>query len=369
MDRTGSFVLLRMTSRVFRVFNFILFLILILSVTAATSSCTKKTSHTHETQSEVKTIYYCPMHPTYTSDRPGQCPICGMTLVPMKPEEKTPEHEGMKRKAPSETTGQAAVTITAGRQQLIGVKKAVIKKQPAQKTIRTVGKVAFDPELAVAQREYIEAIRVGDKSLSQAARQRLTLMGMGEEQIKELARKRSVQRNLYLPEKTAWVYPIIYEYELPFVAIGQSVTIELPQGGGTREGIIRAIDPVIDQTTRTARLRLEVPNTDQALKPNMFINATITKDLGQKLLVPKDAVIDSGERKIVFVIHEGEQFMPHEVKLGAELSDSYIVESGLKEGDEVATAANFLIDAESKLKAALGGTGGMEGMGGHKHGE
>ena len=360
MDRTGSFALLRMTSRVFRIFNFILSLILVLSVAASQSACTKKVSHMGETQSEVKTIYYCPMHPNYTSDRPGECPICGMTLVPMKKE--APKHEGMTHEGMSaETKSQATVTISPERQQLIGVKKAIIKNQDAQWTIRTVGRVAFDPELAVTQREYIEAVRLGDRSLAEAARQRLILMGMSSEQIKGL--KGQVQRNLYLPQKTAWVYPIIYEYDVPFVSIGQSVTVELPQGSGTREGIIRAIDPVIDQTTRTARLRLEVPNTDQALKPNMFINATITKDLGQKLLVPKDAVIDSGERKIVFVIHEGEQFMPHEVKLGAELSDSYIVESGLKEGDEVATAANFFIDAESKLKAALGG------IAEHKHGE
>lgn len=311
--------------------------------------------------SDQQPLYTCPMHPQYISDRPGECPICGMTLVPMQREEgaREPVTEGLT----GHLEGLSSVTISPDRQQLIGVKKARVNLGPAIKTMRTVGKVAFDPELAVAQREYIGAKRSGDGSLAEAARQRLTLMGMSAEEIRELGRKGEVQRSLYLPDKSAWVYSVVYESELPFVAIGQSVKIELPTGTGVREGAIRAIDPVLDQTTRTTRLRIEVQNEDGALRPNMFVNATIVEDIGERLLVSKDAVIDSGQRRIVFVVHEGMHFMPVEVKLGAELSDYYVVESGLSEGDEVATAANFLIDAESKLKAALGQ------MAEHKHGD
>lgn len=311
--------------------------------------------------SDHQPLYTCPMHPQYISERPGECPICGMTLVPMQREKdaREPVAEG----DTGHLEGLSSVTISPDRQQLIGVKKTRVTLGPAIKTMRTVGKVAFDPELAVAQREYIGAKRSGDKSLVEAARQRLTLMGMGAEEIRELGRKGEVQRNLYLPDKSVWVYSVVYESELPFVAVGQSVKIELPAGGDARDGTVRAIDPVLDQTTRTARLRIETQNGDGALRPNMFVNATVIKDLGERLLVPKDAVIDSGTRKIAFVIHEGTHFMPVEVKLGAELTDSYVVESGLVDGDEVATAANFLIDAESKLKAALGQ------MAGHKHGE
>jgi len=359
-----------MNMRRYNLFIIIGIILLVALITGGVWYMTKTTGlkATTPIHSEVKTIYYCPMHPNYTSDKPGQCPICGMNLVPMKTEEKTPQPEGQTNQgAPGGMEGQATVTITPERQQLIGVKKAVVKYEEAQKTIRTVGKVAFDPDLAVAQREYIEAVKLGDKALADAARQRLTLMGMDANEIKALGRRGTVDKNLYLPGKTAWVYPVIYENELPFVKKGESVKIELPAGGNPREGVIRAIDSVIDPATRTARLHIEVPNQDATLRPNMFVNATIQSELGKKLLVPKDAVIDSGQRKIVFVIHEGTQFMPHEVKLGAELADSYVVESGLKEGDEVATAANFLIDAESRLKAALGGMGGMEGMNGHKH--
>ncbi len=305
-------------------------------------------SHMHGAQ---QTIYYCPMHPNYTSDKPGECPICGMDLVPMKMDEK---------KQDTKQEGHGMITIESDRQQLIGVKKTKIEMKDAKRTIRTVGKVAFDTELAVAQREYIEVKKTGDRGLAEAARERLTLMGMSDEQIREL---KQVERNLYSPQKTAWVYPAIYENEFNLVQRGQTVKIELPSGTGMREGRIIAIDPVVDNQTRTARLRIEVPNDDGVLKPNMYVNAIIESGLGQKLLVPKDAVLSSGERNIVFVVHDDTRFMPHEVKLGAELEDDYVVESGINEGDEVVTGANFLVDAESKLKAALSGSGG------HVHGE
>ena len=304
--------------------------------------------HKHDVQ---KTIYYCPMHPNYTSDKPGECPICGMTLVPMKVEEKKEE---MKHDE------HGMITIEPERQQLIGVKKTKIEMKDAKRTIRTVAKVAFDTDLAVAQREYLEARKIGDESLTAAAKQRLSLMGMSDEEIKNL---RKVERNLYSPDKTAWVYSVIYENELPLVQKGQSVRVELPSGGDTRQGNIAAIDPVLDNQTRTARIRIEVPNEDGALRPNMYVNAIIESDLGQKLLVPKDAVLSSGERNIVFVVHDATQFMPHEVKLGAELEDDYVVVAGINEGDKVVTGANFLVDAESKLKAALSGEGS------HVHGE
>jgi len=336
--------------------NLIIIAAIILAAGIGTAIWYEHNSHVEQNSvSENQTIYYCPMHPNYTSDRPGECPICGMTLVKM--EKEIPKHENEEIKQSDNTS----VTISADRQQLIRVKKATIKMETATKTIRTVGKVAFDPELAIAQREYIEAMKVGDKTLADAARQRLMLMEFGEDQIKEL--KGKVQQNLYLPGKTAWVYPIIYEYELPNIVIGQPVAITPSSGGKTKTGTIRAIDPVIDQTTRTVRLRIEVPNEDGELKPNMFVNANLEINLGPKLLVPKDAVIDSGERKIVFMIHNETMFMPMEVKLGTELTDNFLIESGLSEGDEVATSANFLIDAESKLKASLGN------MAGHKHGE
>lgn len=304
-------------------------------------------------------IYYCPMHPTYTSNKPGECPICGMTLVPMK-DEGQPSGGGAPKLSSGEHAGHESVTISEDQQGMIGVKTAAVKRERAEITIRTYGRVAYDPELAVAQREYLESLRLGDVSFSEAARQRLILLGMGEAQIKDLAHE-GVQKELYSQGKDAWIYLTIYQNELSVVEVGQKAILELSDGKGTKEGIIKAVDPILDETTRTARARVMVKNDDGTLRPNMFVTGTITKDLGEKLTVPKEAIIDSGERRIAFVVHDKTHFMPHDVILGPELSNSYVLESGLEEGDEVVTSSNFLIDSESRMKASIGQAAG------HKH--
>ncbi|MFA4875442.1 MAG: efflux RND transporter periplasmic adaptor subunit [bacterium] len=312
-------------------------------------------SHRHGGEGhEAKTVYTCPMHPQYRSDKPGTCPICGMTLVPVK-EEPQGTKEGQDKEA------RAAVEIDSERQQRIGVTTAKVATGPAVAEIRAAGRVAFDPDLSVAQREYIEARRAGDKEIVDAARQRLTLMGMGKDQIDALSSRSKPDVNLVLPGKTAWVYAAVYERELPQVHSGDAAMIVLPDGSPVGSGTIRAIDPVLDQQTRTSRVRIEVDNSQGKLKPNMFVTALLKRNLGEKLLVPKSAVIDSGMRKLVFMVHEGGHFMPRDVVLGPELADSYVVESGLAAGEVVATSALFLIDSESQLKAAAGA------MSGHKH--
>lgn len=291
-------------------------------------------------------MYYCPMHPDYTSDKPGQCPICGMNLVPM-------ENKKDETKKTDESSG---VTIPLEKQQLIGVKTTVLKKQNAVKEIRTLGRVAFNPELAIAQTEYLEAKKTGDKSLVQAAIERLILLGMNRESIANL---KNVQKNLYLPSKKSWIYPVVYENELPFLKTGQEVGIVL-KNGAELKGTVRSIDSVIDPQTRSARAHVEVDNNGQDISPDMYGTATIHIALGEKLIAPKSAVISTGERNIAFMVHDGTHFMPMDVKLGAELKDDYVIDSGLEEGDTVVTSATFLVDSESKLKSALQGTG-------HKH--
>lgn len=283
-----------------------------------------------------------------------------MDLVPIE-EETTKPDTVPSTDAESKDKSRTAVTIDSERQQRIGLTTATIANGPAKIAIRAAGRVAFDPELAVAQREYLEARRSGDSSIAEAARRRLILMGMDESQIKELGHRGKSDESLTLPKNTAWIYATVYERELPFVKISQTANIELSDGASLGSGTIRAIDPVIDPETRTVRVRIEIPNAEGRLRPNAFVNAIIQNDLGEKLLVPKSAIIDTGERKIAFLVHNGGHFMPREVSLGAELKDSYVVEGGLSSGDVVATGALFLIDSESQLKAATGAQTG------HKH--
>ena len=303
-------------------------------------------SHTHDGSS----LYTCPMHPEYTSDRPGQCPICGMTLVPVKKTSAEDHYTMAAMDHAALPEGMSMVPLTAEKREKIGFQSSPVTKGPAQVEIRAAARVAFDQGLLIAQREFLETKRLGDKSLSAAAKRRLILMGMNRESIDALARRGKTDEGLVSPSSSIWIYASIYEREIPFVKTGAEARIELPDGTALGKGKVRSIDTVLDAATRTARARIELSPAPDTLKPNMFVNAIIEKDLGEKLIIPKSSVIDSGKRKIVFV-ESGGMLIPREISLGAELPDGYVVEGGLTEGERVATSALFLIDSESKLKA------------------
>jgi Cu(I)/Ag(I) efflux system membrane fusion protein len=116
----------------------------------------------------------------------------------------------------------------------------------------------------------------------------------------------------------------------------------------------------VDEATRTTKVRFEYDNRDLILKPGMYATVELALDMGHGLAVPEDAVIDTGQRKIVFVAHGGGHFEPREIRLGNKVDNFYPVLSGLAENELVATSAQFLLDSESRLKAAVGGA--MPGM-------
>ena len=259
----------------------------------------------------------------------------------------------------------------------------------------------YSPELVSTQEEYLLALRArrdlkkspfpevagsGD-SLADSARRRLKLWDITDEQIKALEESGQSKKTLtlYSPfsgfvlEKTAskglnvmpgmalfkladlsvvWLIADIYEYELPFVRVGQQASIQLSYlPGETFTGKAIYIYPALDPNTRTAKVRFEFPNPHERLKPEMYANVEIKIRLGQKLTVPEGAVIDTGIRQIVIIDKGSGYFEPREVKVGAKVEDYYEVTKGLKAGERVVTSANFLIDSESKLKEAMAGVG------------
>jgi hypothetical protein len=163
---------------------------------------------------------------------------------------------------------------------------------------------------------------------------------------------------------TIWVNADIYEYELGAVRIGQKATINLSYfPGRSFSGKVAWISPVLDEKTRTAKIRLEFPNREFILKPEMYANAEIEIDAGRKLAVPDEAVLDSGLRKVVFIDKGEGRYAPAEVKLGGKFDGYYEVISGLSPGERIIASASFLLDSESRLTEAMGAMAGMAGHG------
>lgn len=312
------------------------------------------TEHTLEMDEPEGELYTCPMHPQILKKEPGQCPICGMTLVPVKKQEALPE---------SSVDGFATVRITPEQQWLIGVQTTKVVQKNLTRRLRTYGTVASDPNLYVAQKEYIEALKTASRSLIQAARRKLTLLGMTEVQIDKLGRKGEIDESLYLTEGTgkAWIYSVIYESEYPLIREGLKVEVQAvghPQM--TYTGKIDAILPVVDPLTRTMTIRTVVDDPIGLLKPDMFTDVYIEIPLGKTFTIPRSAILKTGRRNIVMVDRGNGIFEPREVVLGNQSDEEYQIISGLKEGESVVTSANFLIDSESQIRGAFSSSRGGE---------
>jgi Cu(I)/Ag(I) efflux system membrane fusion protein len=158
-----------------------------------------------------------------------------------------------------------------------------------------------------------------------------------------------------------WIYADIYEYELPLIRLGQAASVKLPYLPSENfTGRVIYISPSLDPKSRTAKVRLESPNKNGRLKPEMYADVSLKIDLGEKLAVPEGAIIDTGIRQVAFIDKGSGYFEPREVKLGVKVDTYYEVIEGLKAGERVVTSANFLIDSESSFKEAVGGMAGMD---------
>jgi RND family efflux transporter MFP subunit len=158
-----------------------------------------------------------------------------------------------------------------------------------------------------------------------------------------------------------WALAEVYEYEAPFVRLGQSATLTLSYvSGQVFHGRVTFIAPQLDPQTRTLQVRLEFSNPGLKLRPEMFGTAEINVDLGKQLVVPAEAVVDTGTKQMVFIALADGYFEPREVLLGPRTDGHYTVMNGVKAGETVVTSANFLIDSESRLKAAVSQMGGTK---------
>ena len=153
---------------------------------------------------------------------------------------------------------------------------------------------------------------------------------------------------------TVWILSDIFEYELPLIKVGDKATISLSYFPGKEfSSTIDYVYPAIAGDTRSAKVRFTVPNPGNKLKPQMYTNVDVKINLGNKLIIPDDAVLDSGKRQLVYVDKGEGNFEPREVSVGMRSGGMVEITKGLKAGERVASAANFLIDSEAKLKGIV----------------
>ncbi|MFA6239135.1 MAG: efflux RND transporter periplasmic adaptor subunit [Bacteriovorax sp.] len=257
----------------------------------------------------------------------------------------------------------------------------------------------YGPELVATQEEYISASKQSGigQELARAALDRLKLWGVPQREIDKLKRTKKASRTIsfespvsgYVISKNAiqgmyitpgmelyqiadlskvWIMVTLYEYDVAIIKVGDLAEVQLPYDAKLNfNAKISYISPEIEVETRTAKARIEVDNKSKNFKPGMYVNVILKKDLGQSIIIPEDAVLDTGLRKIVFVKSAPSRFEPREIKIGPRVENQFVILSGLSVGEEVVTSAHFFIDAESKLKAsALKGTPTPSGHGGHK---
>jgi RND family efflux transporter MFP subunit len=391
-------------------------------------------------------VWYCPMHPTYVSDRPGACPICNMDLV-KKEEPAAPGHEHGEASpdAPgspgsAEGPSHAAIEIEGEGLRLAGVRTEPARRERVARTIRTVGTVVpderrlhraqtritgwieklhvnfsgqsvrrgqpmlsiYSPELLASQQEYLIArasarrflsstlpeVRRGGEDLVAAARRRLELFDVPESLIADLERTGEARRSvdLFAPASgyvvstevvagrqvepgmelftvadlsRVWVEGEFYESEARLLALGQEATLRLAYDPGRSFAArVDYVYPALDPATRTLRVRYDLANPDLALKPGMFVDVEQRLEVGEGVVVSDLAVLDSGRQQIVFVERAPGRFEPRRVSvLWRGEGRALLAPGAVAEGESVAVKANFLLDSESRLAAALAALG------------
>ncbi len=252
----------------------------------------------------------------------------------------------------------------------------------------------YSPDLYTAQEEYLQALRSQraaqktsvprrSDALARAARRRLELWDIAATEIERIARTDApieylpiraptsgfvIEKNLVegsavepgqrlfriAPLDRVWLEAEIYESELQLVSVGQPVRVTLPYiPGRSYEGTVSYIYPYLAGDSRTARVRVEHPNADLELRPEMYANVELRTDKGMRIAVPGSAILYAGERRFVFVDLGGGRFRPQRVELGIRSGERVEVLSGLEVGQRVVSSGTFFIASESRLRAAL----------------
>jgi len=409
----------------------------VLAIVSIGTYVASRNPRTSASQSGAQAVYHCPMHPEYTSDRPGECPICGMSLTRIKSKDAA----GAAATGGGDVPGLTTVYIAPDRIQRIGVRTAIIERAASSGGLDLVGFVTpdesrlrrvqvraagwirrlyvnqtgervqagqpllsiYSPELFQSEQEYLIQRGVHDMAPGAApaaanpAAERLRLLGVPDEEIRRLDREQKAATELVLRSPVSgtvlergvvegqsvsadtplltvadlsrvWVMADLYEMDLARARIGDEARFTsdaLP--GRVFDGRIEFITPTVASETRTLQVRMALANPDGALRPGTYGRVSVASHGASALWAPTEAVVDAGEHRYVFLAHAGGHFEPRLVQVGGTDGERTAILAGVAAGDTVVASASFLIDSESRLRAAIAGMGAQP-AGGHDHG-
>lgn len=370
----------------------------------------------HDHDSETSNIWTCSMHPQIREDEPGQCPICGMDLIPVNAME-------------AETVAENEIQMTEAAIKIANVQTALVQKANPSKEIYLPGKVKADerriaeitsrfggrierlyvnftgqqvqrgqrlasiysPKLVTAQKELFEAAKFKESNPSyyEAAINKLKLWDLTDAQIQNILESKEVQYNFnilspqsgtvvsrnvsqgdYVNEGESmfeianldkvWVLFDTYESDLSWIEEGDEISFTVQAfPGKTFNSKVTFIDPVIDPKSRVASVRTEVSNPNNQLKPEMFAQGVLQAsiDKGESaLMIPKSSVLWTGKRAVVYVKDPNTSqptFAYREVVLGPEAGAQYVIMEGLREGEEIVANGVFKLDAAAQLQGKV----------------
>ncbi len=366
----------------------------------------EETGHDHnEEQIE---IWTCSMHPQIRQNEPGNCPICGMELIPL---------------SSGAGSNPYSIQMSERAMQLADIQTTVVGSGSVAKTLSLTGKVqederrvynqtahfpgrieelyvnftgeyvkkgqkiasVYSPEMVTAQEELLEALKFGNNNLIQSARKKLKLWKLSDAEIAKIevngkvitevpvtsdvsgvVISKEVSTGSHLMQggvlykvadlSSVWVVFDAYESQLQWIKIGDEISFQVPSAPGKSfKSKVSFIDAVINPATRVALVRVQVQNKEGLLKPEMLVNGTLKKvaDANAEITVPKSAVMWTGKRSVVYVkLTEGNEtaFLMREVTLGAAINDGYVIVDGLSEGEEIVTNGTFSVDAAAQLQ-------------------
>ena len=386
-------------------------IILIVCLAAGAAYIVQSRSEGNHSSAKAPETFYCPMHPNYTSDRPGDCPICHMKLVPLQKKGDSDSaclmHECPMLKAGEDCPmlllpkgqggadcpycskhlhGNEKVSVTAPASSVemtesaglkIGVRTEPVGRRALKKEILLQARVAYDPELYQAQLDYLQKTKrynrpsyVIDPYSSESAdraRLELSMFGLSKEMIDEIKTWKRPDARLIGADESGqlWIYAYFYEEDAAFAKPGTVLEVGVP-GGRTIQAKILYVDSVVQSQSRTLRARALVDDTEKSLRPDMYVQAKLIADLGEKLAVPEEALLHAGDEPYVFVRREGRLYEPRTVRIGQKAGRYHEVLEGLKEGEVVIVSGNFLVDSESRIQSAISGAPAAA-QGEHRH--